>query len=351
MMLDSKQRGLSDQQISAIKCDEKMMELLRHPRLFLGIRNGYFNLYFQGASAGKCSILSTGDLKIETHCKYLGTGGSGYQTISQVDFPSRLDKILSSIQDHQETGKGWDEKKAQQALLMANNQNTDSVWYCVDMEYTQERQSSDEPYYGRFDIVALSRDPDAKGQHQAALVELKVDSGSYGSKLPKGVQRQIKDGTFSIDRCEVGLGSGIIGHLADFYRFERAGQFSQLREEICLILSTKHKLGFSVPCAGIRPDEIAEQPSFYFLTLCTNISSCKETMCRYLGADGYMRLATYNARRVLGSTFLDRENYRFLFAPKKFYEVPPVDILEDSCVEELCHRKETYTSEHSKRFS
>ena len=47
MMLDFKYRGLSDQQISAIKRDEKMMELLRDPKLFLGIRNGYFNLYFQ----------------------------------------------------------------------------------------------------------------------------------------------------------------------------------------------------------------------------------------------------------------------------------------------------------------
>ena len=101
MMLDFKYRGLSDQQISAIKRDEKMMELLRDPKLFLGIRNGYFNLYFQGASTGKCSILDTGGLKIKTHCKYLGTGGNGYQTISQGDFPSRLDKILSSIQNHQ----------------------------------------------------------------------------------------------------------------------------------------------------------------------------------------------------------------------------------------------------------
>lgn len=341
MMPDSKYRGLSDQQISAIKRDEKMMELLRDPKLFLGIRNGYFNLYFQGASTGKCSILDTGGLKIKTHCKYLGTGGNGYQTISQGDFPSRLDKILSSIQNHQKSGKGWEEKNVQQALLMANNRNADSVWYCVDMEYTQQRQSSDEPCYGRFDIVALSRIPDAKGQHQVALIELKVNSGSYNSKLPKEIQRQIEDGTFSIDRCEVGLGSGIIGHLADFYRFERAGHFSQLREEICQILSTKHKLGFSVPCAGIRPDKIATQPFFYFLTLCTNISSCEATMCRYLGADGYTRLATYNAKRVLGSTFLDRENYRFLFAPQKFYEASPVNILEDSCVEELCYRTET----------
>ena len=64
MMPDSKYRGLSDQQISAIKRDEKMMELLRDPKLFLGIRNGYFNLYFQGASTGKCSILDTGGLNI-----------------------------------------------------------------------------------------------------------------------------------------------------------------------------------------------------------------------------------------------------------------------------------------------
>ena len=40
MMLDFKYRGLSDQQISAIKRDEKMMELLRDPKLFLGSGTG-----------------------------------------------------------------------------------------------------------------------------------------------------------------------------------------------------------------------------------------------------------------------------------------------------------------------
>lgn len=339
-MSDSNQRGLTDQQIDALTHDNELMTLIKRPELFLGIRNGYFNLYFLGASAGRFSFPDTGGLKIETHHKYLGTDGKGYQTISRDEFLYRLDGILTSIQTHQKSGKGWEEKVAQQALLMANNRNPDSGWYCADMEYVQQRQSSREPCYGRFDIVAISRAPGAEGRHRAALIELKVGSASYESKLPKEIREQIEDGTFSIDRCETSLGSGIVGHLADFYRFEKAGQFRQLREEICQILSNKRDLGCSVPCAGIQPDEIAVQPYFYVLTLCGDIPSCKETMCRYLGIDRYTRLSKYNARKILGRTFLDYENYRFLFAPLDFPDAPVVDILGDASIEELWHPSE-----------
>ena len=341
-MSNSNQRGLSDQQIAAIKHEPELMALMRRSELFLGIRNGYFNLYFHGASAGRFSFLSTGDLKnkVETHAKYLGVSGARNLTISRGDFFHRLDKILNSIQDHQASGKGWREKIAQQALLTTNNRNPNSGWYCVDMEYSRQRQSSREPCYGRCDIVALSRAPDSKGRYRAALIELKVGTDSYESELSEEILGQLEDGIFSIDRCEASLGSGIVGHLADFYRFEKAGQFRQLREEICRILSNKQDLGFSVSCAGIQPDEIADQPYFYILTLCRDISSCKKTMCRYLGVDGYTRMARDNARRVLGRTFLDCENFRFLFAPLDFPDALVVDILGDASIEELRHSSE-----------
>lgn len=340
-MSGSNQRGLSAKQIAAMINDHELMALLQHPKLFLGIRNGYFNLYFHGASVGRFSFPNTGGLKIETHHKYLGTGGKGYQTIPRDEFFRRLDGILESIlRTHQESGKGWEEKTAQQALLMANNRNPNSGWYCVDMEYIQQRQSGREPCYGRFDIVALSRAPDAEGRHRVALIELKVGSTSYKSALSKEIRGQIEDGTFFIDRCETGLGSGIVGHLADFYRFEKAGQFRQLREEICQILSNKRDLGFPVPCAGIQPGEIADRPYFYILTLCRDISSCKETMYRYLGIDRYTRLSKYNARKVIGRTFLDCGNYRFLFAPQNFSDAPLVDILGDASIEALRHSSE-----------
>lgn len=339
-MSDSNQRGLFDEQIAAMTRDPELMALIHRPELFLGIRNGYFNLYFRGASAGRFSFPGAGGLKIETHSKYLGTDGGDYQTISRSEFLRRLDGILDSIQNLQKSGKGWDEKAAQQALLTANNLNPNSAWYCVDMEYVQQRQSSREPSYGRFDIVALSRTPDAEGRYRAALIELKVDSASYESKLPKEIREQIEDGTFSIDRCETSLGSGIVGHLADFYRFEKAGQFRQLREEICRILSNKRDIGFPVPYAEIQPDEIADQPYFYILTLCRDISSCRKTMCRYLGIDRYARLSKHNARRILGRTFLDCKNFRFLFAPLDFPDAPVVDILGDASIEESRHSSE-----------
>ena len=134
-MSDSMQRGLSDKQIAIIQNSQKLMDILRRDDIFFGIRNGYFNLYYHGVSAGKLSFLSKGTLKIETHCKYLGEDTEGYKTVPLDIYLGQFDKILAYIQTHQQSGKGWDEKIAQQNFMMATNRNPNSVWYCVDMEY------------------------------------------------------------------------------------------------------------------------------------------------------------------------------------------------------------------------
>ena len=338
-MSDSMQRGLSDKQIAIIQNSQKLMDILRRDDIFFGIRNGYFNLYYHGVSAGKLSFLSKGTLKIETHCKYLGEDTEGYKTVPLDIYLDQFDKILAYIQTHQQSGKGWDEKIAQQNFMMATNRNPNSVWYCVDMEYVQQRQISNEPCYGRFDIVALSRSPNSSGLHDAALIELKIGSKGYKSEFPKEedlwLREQIEKGAFRIDQYHGSLGSGVVGHLADFYRFEKTTQFNKLKEEICQTLSNKKKLGIPVACAEIQPCDIVGRPNFYFLTLCSNPVSCKKSMCRYLGVDGHKNIAKYNAHKIFGQTFLDCENYHFLFAPMEFCNKPPINILNDASIAKL----------------
>jgi len=334
-MSDSMRRGLSDQQIGSMTGDGTLMKLLKREDVFLGIRNGYFNLYYQGASAGKFEFASRGGFRIETAPKY--SKGAG-KKISQEIFFERFEEILANIDKHQksDSAKGWEEKNAQQALILANNRNPNSAWFCVDMEYTQQRPNNRMPSYGRADIVAISKKPYGGALHRVAMIELKVGSGSYKSAISASIKEQIKAGTFSIDREQGSLGSGIVGHLADFYRFEKAGQFRTLREEICQILSNKRGLGFPVPLEeNLRPCDIEDQPHFYFLTLCDSMASCKKSMRSHLGAAGCGGESAYSARRVLGSDFLDRENYHFLFAPRAFGGRRSVDILKDADLETL----------------
>lgn len=333
----SKQRGLSDPQIEFMRSSEKLREILAREDLFLGIRNGYFNLYFQGASAGKFEFAKQGGFLIETDPKY---SKEAQKRISQELFFERFEEILANIDRLQksDSDKGWAEKNAQQALILANNRFPDSAWFCVDMEYTQQRQNNTMPSYGRADLIALSRNPDGEGRYRAALIELKFDAEAYGGSPPQEVREQLERGTFSIDSYGKTLGSGIVGHLANFYRFERAGQFPILKEEICRILSNKQSLGVSLPFERtLQPCDIADQPHFCFLTLCSDMAFCKTRMRNYLGAAGCSRESKYSARKVLGRNrdFLGRKNYHFLFAPKEFGDRRAIDILEDPVLETL----------------
>ena len=331
----SKQRGLSDHQIKLMASDKRLKKVLEREDIFLGIRNGYFNLYFQGASAGKFEFARRGGFRIETALKY--SKGAG-KKLSQELFFERFEEILANIDKHQksDSDKGWVEKNVQQALILANNRNPNSAWFCVDMEYSQQRQNKNMPGYGRADIVAISRNPGGDGRYRAALIEVKFDAGAYGGSPSPKVREQLESGTFSIDRCDETLGSGIVGHLADFYRFEKAGQFRTLQEEICQILSNKKDLELPVPFEHkLRPRDIEDQPHFYFLTLCSDMASCKKRMRNYLGAAGCSHESAYSARKLLGSDFLDRENYHFLFAPEAFSGRASIDILDGAGLETL----------------
>jgi len=360
-----KQRGLTEEQIRYIKSDQRLKNLIEgkkpinekglidEGRLFLGIRGNCFNLYFRGSSVGKFEW-SRGVLRVETHLKYLPRDyvaekhwkvkkdGKQYRSIPLDDFLERYTEIIGNIKQVQESDSSWREKNAQQALILANNRNPESAWYCVDMEYAQARKSGGDPNYGRCDIIAVRKQPDGKGRHQVALIELKVGCGSYSSEFPEKererLQEQIKSGTFSISKYDGSLGSGIVGHLADFCRFEQRGRFEKLKEEVCAILANKRDLGFAVPWQQLCPRDLAERPQFYFLTLYLekreksrkdSLGSCKTSMLNYLGAEGQDGLAAYNAQRVLNSTFRDRDNYHFLFAPLKMSERDMVDILEE----------------------
>ena len=81
-------RGLTDAQISSIKnADAQDKNFLQgilnelkksDAEIFMGVRNGYFNLYLGGASIGKFNFDGGKILSVEIHKKYIGEKSSGY---------------------------------------------------------------------------------------------------------------------------------------------------------------------------------------------------------------------------------------------------------------------------------
>ncbi len=257
-MAESKLRMISDAFAKAVK-DSCLYELyLSHPEeLFLGVRGGYVNLYYNSDSIAKVTMWADGALHCKIHSEYVpsvANGASGYLELSAEEIVGHYGEIV-----RQSKARDKHEKSAQQKLMMLNNSNPASGWFCVDLEYCKSGQS------GRFDIIAISKHRDESQKHRVALIELKYGSTALG-------------GT-----------SGIRSHVADFADFTTKGLFASLRGEIALIIESQSKLGVNIPkeLDEICVENIAVAPEFYFITLDNNAelpraSTPKQTIAGYI---------------------------------------------------------------------
>ena len=350
------QRGLSSKMIEVIKEDQSLISLLKKPDIFLGIRDEYCNIYYRCASMGRIS-LSYGKMVIEIHKRYFEGISETYTescdpekvTYQSKDyrkfrdegrdtFYSNTDNIRENIDDvcHRLQKR---EKIIQQALVMKNNQNPDSDWFCVDLEYVQKRDDKRESAYGRFDIVAVRKQPDENGKHSVAIIEIKSGSSAYAPSLPQKVYQEkvnekISAEDFDIDTYLWSLGSGILGHMADFYRFEHRkniNRYGRLLKELVQILSNMKELYapevvdryFPEELSGLSDTDFSNRPEFYIVTLCDSnkeLAYCVERMKNYLRFKNQKNPSSsiYNVSAAF-STKLEKNselfsNYRFLFS-------------------------------------
>ena len=333
--------------LSAIKTNPQLMQLLQSPDLYLGIRHDYCNIYYRCASMGKLYLATdrSSGFKLKTHQKYLegvvrAGSSDGYFEFSEENldvFLSNETIIRANIDKVRSTQK---EKIAQQHLVMTNNTNLSAEWFCVDLEYIQRRDDNSEDLYGRFDIVAVRKQPGNDGKHDVAIIELKVDKSAYSTSLSQSDKALLKKG-LDIDSFNGTLGSGILGHIADFYRFETRTQkstgqpidrYAVLKEEIVTSLANRAEIfgtgtsRHSVPSsiATLQSNDLSIQPKFYFLTLCCEetMEACIISMKKYLHAkQGCKGASEYNVMDAFGNALLKKgrsfSNYKFLFAECK----------------------------------
>jgi len=318
-------RGISKDFAEAFKQSELYELCADHKdELLIGIRNNYLNLYYNCDSIAKIEykkqdkeIVCVIDKYYLNGKHYSSTDKEKRDLIKQ----SEICKQYEVIKKHS-NAKATTEKKAQSKLVLLNNENKDSNWFCIDVEYVKQFNSQNEKkaadFNGRFDIIALSK----KKPHRVALIELKYGSSAIGGK------------------------SGIYKHVEDFSKFCEKGYFEgHLKQEIIEIVKSQKELGISVPFKSFEEFDILT-PEFFFITLNNNAkkenaSTPKQTMAGYLFNDmrwGCKKLTTKDSVEKMFGDITKKDNKffaTFLFSKATLENIGITDIIDGTYNERI----------------
>ena len=314
-------RGISKDFAEAFKQSELYKLYGEHKdELFIGVRNNYLNLYYNCDSIAKITFIN-GSICCEIDKYYLyGKHYSGKDKRDKID-PKDICIQYEKIKKHSNE-KETPEKKAQSKLVLLNNDNLHSNWFCIDVEYVKsfnnraEKKEAD--FNGRFDIIALSK----MKPHKVALIELKYGSGAIGGN------------------------SGIYKHVEDFSKFCEKGYFEgQLKQEIIEIVKSQKELGIAVPFESSEEFDILT-PEFYFITLDNNAkkenaSTPKQTMAGYLFNDKRWECKKLSTKDSVESKFGDitRKDNKFyatfLFSKATIDNLAITDIIDGAYDEKI----------------
>lgn len=261
-------RGISQDFAEAFKKSQLNILYENHKdELFIAVRNNYINLYYNCDSIAKINY-TKGSIRCEIDKYYLD--GNHYKKIDKEKRyktePNQICKQYEGIKKHSDAKEETKEKKAQSKLVLLNNNNQASNWFCIDVEYVKQfssqKEKNEADFNCRFDIIALSKTK----PHTVALIELKYGGGAMGGS------------------------SGIRKHVKDFNKFYEKGYFEKhLKQEIIEIIKSQIELGIFVPFElPLKGDLLT--PKFFFITLDNNAenenaSTPKQTMAGYLFED------------------------------------------------------------------
>jgi len=171
-------RGISKDFAECFKQSILYKLYTKHPdELFIGVRNDYLNLYYNCDSFAKIEYNKKNNIiccKINNY--YLnGVSNSKTNTVDPNRIYNEYDILKKNSNNKPKVNV---EKKAQSKLVILNNSNESSNWYCLDIEYKKQFNNKKERdasgFKGRFDIIAISK----KVPHRVAIIELKYGSRS-----------------------------------------------------------------------------------------------------------------------------------------------------------------------------
>lgn len=181
-------RGINSNLLLAFKSSKIYKLIQENPTDVLAcIRNNAIGIYYNADRIAMVSLGRNGKLKCSTNNYYLN--GVSNSEAAKTFLPDEIYDSFELIKTNSDS-RSTLEKKAQQALIYANNANPKSNWICVDIEYKQSTKIQTgvtDKFTGRFDILAISK---AK-PHRIAVIELKYNGGAIGGEA--GVVKHLKD--------------------------------------------------------------------------------------------------------------------------------------------------------------
>ncbi|MBR6604355.1 MAG: hypothetical protein IKK92_00560, partial [Prevotella sp.] len=136
----------------------KDLYLNNRDELFIAIRNGYLNIYYNSISIAKVYYTQRGQVRCEIN-QYYFTGISNSPILTLCSEHEIYEQIIANYETIKKYSdkKTNEEKKAQAQLFIKNNMNKDSAWYCTDVEWCKTKDKSHPDFNARFDIVAISK--------------------------------------------------------------------------------------------------------------------------------------------------------------------------------------------------
>ena len=316
------QRGLNADLFKKLQGNDELIKLIKEKDHFIGIRNDYFNVYYKGLSLGKF-YLANKQWKVEVSKKYLDKSNEDTKNSTQKLMLSEYLKYYKTEQLHKKIEEYTkSERVCQQRIINNNNANPKSNYYCIDMEYVMQRKDSQEKNYGRFDIIAIAKEPNEQGKYGVSLIELKLGTGAMGG-VSKKFREDYKGECWSkSDEYEYSLGSGFLGHVANYIRYlQEPNRYNKLKTEIVDIINHFKGLGLidEYYFEGLTAEKLAIQPEIIFLTYTGNEKKQEviETAKRYLfnNVEGYSiynveKITGYDLRRKLS---IGGQEYKFKF--------------------------------------
>ena len=277
-------RGLDEKHLMQLKNSCWFKFYKQHQdELFLGIRNNYVNIYYKGMNIAKIEG-SFNKATISSRYIYKNfKGKSEYQTISFDEFKEKYKSVIKQeVEKHIEKNQLW-EKSTQQSLILKNNQNKNSNWICIDMEYSKQRKnnnSNNGKSFGRVDIIAVN-----KKNFEVALIELKVGKNAIGGN--SGLLKHARD--WNHDYIE-----------NDLFNQDIDGGSNCLKKEIVRIINNKIKLENDFPIKNCSIKDFKNiKPSFYFLICSGNnltLNEVKNEVRKYLWLED--KCKNYNIKKV-----------------------------------------------------
>ena len=247
-------------------------------KFFLGFREDCIELYYKAMCVVNISYDRSNNMILYKNDPYYlekteKTSPLQFEEIKQTKI---FDSILNQIEKHVNGEHGVKhrhqrEKDCQQWLVNCNNMNS-KEWFFLDIEYVYSPNPC-----GRIDMIAIKREPNEKGIHEIAFVELKVRHGEYnGIKTEKYLKDFEK---YEIAKKDIHTpqirslkyGSGIVSHIADYLRMLGENGFMDfVRKELIEMIKGNVSLGLIEEKSKLAKvtdiAKISEVPSIYILT-------------------------------------------------------------------------------------